>query len=335
MKKIIIAILVAVIGITAYLAYTVFGSVTKHSTQVVIYLDREDNLDSLKNKVINETTPSTTIGFDISVKLLRMNKIRTGRYTLEPGISMMGILRMVRSHSQSPINVVIPSVRTLDMLVGRISSQLMIDSAEIAQALQNDSLITTLGYNNQSLPGLFIPNTYEMYWDISTEDFLNRMQKENNKFWNKERKAKAEAMELDENQVATLASIVDSETAYNPEKARIAGLYLNRIKKGMLLQSDPTVIFAIGDFSIRRVLNSHLTVDSPYNTYLYKGLPPGPIRIPSIAGLDAVLNHETNNYLYMCAKEDFSGSHNFASTYNEHLANARRYVKALNQRGIK
>lgn len=335
MKKIIIAILVVVIGITAYLAYTVFGSVTKHSTQVVIYLDREDNLDSLKNKLISETSPSTTIGFDISVKLLRMNKIRTGRYTLEPGISMMGVLRMVRSHSQSPINVVIPSVRTLDMLVGRISSQLMIDSAEIAQALQNDSLITTLGYNNQSLPGLFIPNTYEMYWDISTEDFLNRMKKENNKFWNKERKAKAEAMDLDENQVATLASIVDSETAYNPEKARIAGLYLNRIKKGMLLQSDPTVIFAIGDFSIRRVLNSHLTVDSPYNTYIYKGLPPGPIRIPSIAGLDAVLNHETNNYLYMCAKEDFSGSHNFASTYNEHLANARRYVKALNQRGIK
>lgn len=335
MKKIIIAILVVVIGITAYLAYTVFGSVTKQSTQVVIYLDREDNLDSLKNKLICETSPSTTIGFDISVKLLRMNKIRTGRYTLEPGISMMDILRMVRSHSQSPINVVIPSVRTLDMLVGRISSQLMIDSAEIAQALQNDSLITSLGYNNQSLPGLFIPNTYEMYWDISTEDFLNRMKKENNKFWNKERKAKAEAMELDENQVATLASIVDSETAYNPEKARIAGLYLNRIKKGMLLQSDPTVIFAIGDFSIRRVLNSHLTVDSPYNTYLYKGLPPGPIRIPSIAGLDAVLNHETNNYLYMCAKEDFSGSHNFASTYNEHLANARRYVKALNQRGIK
>ena len=180
-----------------------------------------------------------------------------------------------------------------------------------------------------------IPNTYEMYWDVSADNFLLRMKKENDNFWNKERQTKAQTLGLNANQVATLASIVDSESAYNPEKPRIAGLYINRIKKGMLLQSDPTVIYAIGDFTIRRVLNRHLEADSPYNTYKYKGLPPGPIRIPSIAGLDAVLNHENNNYLYMCAKEDFSGSHNFAVTYAEHQANARRYVKALNERGIK
>ena len=147
--------------------------------------------------------------------------------------------------------------------------------------------------------------------------------------------AKAKKVGLSQNEVVTLASIVDSETANNGEKARIAGLYMNRLHRGILLQSDPTVIFAVGDFSIRRVLNKHLQVESPYNTYKVKGLPPGPIRIPSIAGIDAVLNYEHNNYIYMCAKEDFSGTHNFAVTYFEHQANARRYINALNQRGIK
>jgi len=201
--------------------------------------------------------------------------------------------------------------------------------------LHSDTLMTRLGYDHQTFLGMFIPNTYEMYWDVSAENLVERLHKEHQTFWNEERKGKAQALGMNENQVATLASIVDSESAYNPEKPRIAGLYLNRMKKGMSLQSDPTVIFALGDFTIRRVLNKHLTIDSPYNTYKYKGLPPGPIRIPSIAGLDAVLNHEDNNYIYMCAKEDFSGSHNFAVTYSEHQANARRYVKALNERGIK
>jgi UPF0755 protein len=210
----------------------------------------------------------------------------------------------------------------------------MLDSASLAKMLTDTAFCSSIGYTEETLPALFIPNTYEVYWDISLEEFIERLQKENALFWNNERLNKANTLGMSKEEVVTLASIVDSETANNGEKPRVAGLYINRLKKGMLLQSDPTVIFATKDFTIRRVLNHHLQTESPYNTYKYKGLPPGPIRIPSIAGIDAVLNYEKHNYIYMCAKEDFSGTHNFASTYSAHLANARRYTKALTARGI-
>ena len=212
----------------------------------------------------------------------------------------------------------------------------MLDSASLADILTDTAACAQLGYTRETVPALFIPNTYQVYWDISAEQLLERLQKENAAFWNAEqRTAKAKALGMSREEVVTLASIVDSETTNNPEKPRIAGLYLNRLKANMLLQSDPTVIFAVGDFTIRRVLRKHLDIDSPYNTYKYKGLPPGPIRIPSVVGIDAVLNHEAHNYLYMCAKEDFSGTHNFAATYAEHQQNARRYIRALDKRGIK
>ena len=172
------------------------------------------------------------------------------------------------------------------------------------------------------------------YWDVSAENLVQRMKKENDNFWNDTRKEKARQLGLTANQVATLASIVDSESAYNPEKPRIAGLYLNRMKKGMLLQSDPTVIYALGDFTIRRILNNMLSVDSPYNTYRYAGLPPGPICLPSTASIDAVLKNKKTDYLFFCAKEDFSGRHNFATTSIEHSSNAKRFHKALNNRNI-
>ena len=338
MKKVLLILLIlltALIGVGGYFAYCMYGAVMNNEETAYIYLDRDDDVDSLKTKLLEVTQPSPVLGFDLSAKLLRMKGNYKGRYAVETGASMMSVLRTVRNHLQSPVNVVVPSVRTMGDLAARVAKQLMIDSTEVAQVLTSDSVMSSLGFDRQTFPGMFIPNTYEMYWDVSAENLVQRMKKENDNFWNDTRKEKARQLGLTANQVATLASIVDSESAYNPEKPRIAGLYLNRMKKGMLLQSDPTVIYALGDFTIRRVLNKHLAVDSPYNTYLYKGLPPGPIRIPSIAGLDAVLNHEDNNYLYMCAKEDFSGSHNFAVTYAEHQANARRYMKALNERGIK
>ena len=184
------------------------------------------------------------------------------------------------------------------------------------------------------MPALFIPETYEMYWDISVDEFFERMQTEHKRFWNTQRKAKAQEMGLTENEVATLASIVEEETNNNGEKPSVAGLYYNRLRIGMPLQADPTIKFALQEFGIRRILNSDLNVESPYNTYLHRGLPPGPIRIPSVVGLDAVLNYAHHNYLYMCAKEDFSGTHNFAATYREHLNNAQRYWAALNKRKI-
>ena len=182
---------------------------------------------------------------------------------------------------------------------------------------------------------LFIPDTYEVYWNISIDKLMEKMVKGNQHFWNQQRTQKAKAMGLSPVEVATLASILDEETANNAEKPMIAGMYYNRLKAGMPLQADPTVKFALKDFALRRIYNKLLQTDSPYNTYKNTGLPPGPIKIASIAGIDAVLNHVRHDYLYMCAKEDFSGTHNFAKTYQEHLNNAGRYTKALNQRGIK
>ena len=230
----------------------------RHETTSYLFLDRDDDIDSLKAKLFDLTNPKTTIGFDLSAKLLRMKGHYKGRYAVEPEASMMSVLRMVRNHAQSPVKVVVPSVRTMPDLAGRVAKQLMIDSIELVRLLTSDSVMASLGYDQQTFPGMMIPNTYEMYWDVSADNFLLRMKKENDNFWNKERQTKAQTLGLNANQVATLASIVDSESAYNPEKPRIAGLYINRIKKGMLLQSDPTVIYAIGDFTIRRVLNRHL-----------------------------------------------------------------------------
>ena len=223
----------------------------------------------------------------------------------------------------------------MEKLAGSISSRLMLDSATIVSALKDSVFCKQQGYTTQTIACLFIPNTYQVYWDMNIDEFFARMQKEHKRFWNDERIEKAKRTGLTPEQVSTLASIVDEETAKNDEKPMIAGLYINRLKKDMLLQADPTVKFACGDFGLRRILNKHLTVDSPYNTYKYIGLPPGPIRIPSITGIESVLNHTNHDYLYMCAKEDFSGYHNFAKTMSGHLQNAQRYQRELNRRNIK
>lgn len=267
---------------------------------------------------------------------VRPYQVHTGRYAIEPGQSFLTTYRQLRRGQQSPVKLTIPSVRTLERLAGFLGEKLMMDSAEVATQFTDSAFAASYSYTIATLPALFIPNTYEVYWDTSLEKFMERMQRENENFWSREeRETKAKTLNMTHEEVVTLASIVDEETANNGEKPRVAGLYLNRLHYGIPLQADPTVKFATGDPTLRRILNKHLATDSPYNTYLHKGLPPGPIRIPSVAGIDAVLNAEHHNYLYMCAKEDFSGTHNFAATYSEHQANARRYQRALNERGIK
>ena len=338
-KKILIISVCAVIAVVAAGAITaklLFGNILKNEQAVYVYIDQDDDIDSVCAKIDEVAQPSTLKGFRMLASWKDYDQhIRTGRYEIKPDMSIVEVFRMLRNHQQVPVNLVVPSVRTLDQLSARLSAKLMIDSLTIAQKLSDEASIKELGFTHETFPALFIPNTYEVNWDISADELLKRMAREYKAFWTEERQAKAKAQQLSQTEVATLASIIDSETAYTPEKPTVAGLYLNRLRTNMLLQSDPTVIFAIGDFSMRRVLNSDLQVESPYNTYKYKGLPPGPIRIPSVSALDAVLNPVEHDYIYMCAKEDFSGSHNFATTYNEHLANARRYTKALNERGIK
>lgn len=317
---------ILVCGITFYIL--LHRSTYSGEGALAVYIDKDDTADSVCKKIDADWMMS---------RLLHSSKYhpRTGYYSIPSGETVWTSFHRLRNGQQDPINLVVPSVRTMEKLAAKFGEVLMLDSAEIADVLYDSTFCAKYGYTVETMPALFIPNTYQCFWDVGIEQLMKRLVQVNKEFWTAEREEKAKALNFNHEQVMTLASIVDSETANDGEKPMVAGLYLNRIDQGILLQADPTVIFAIGDFTIRRVLNSHLQVDSPYNTYKYKGLPPGPIRIPSVAGIDAVLNHKTHPYIYMCAKEDFSGTHNFAETYQEHKANARKYQNALNERGIK
>lgn len=335
-STIFVVVFLAAIAAGIAVGYSLVGKTFRVEGDTYLYVYPGDDAEAVSHRIDSLAAPSAPLSFSTLSQLLRrQDRIRTGRYLVTPSSNMLSLLRAISNHNQQPLNLVVPSVRTVHDLAGRISSRLLVDSVTIDGMLCDSLYCASLGYTPQTIPSLFIPNTYEVYWDTPADQLLQRLQREHAAFWNSERTAKAEAMGLTPIEVSTLASIIDSETSYNPEKPRVAGLYLNRLSRGMLLQSDPTVIFALGDFTIRRVMHTHLLIDSPYNTYRYAGLPPGPIRIPSIAAIDAVLNYEPHDYIYMCAKEDFSGSHNFAATYAEHSRNARRYAQALNQRGIK
>ena len=261
--------------------------------------------------------------------------VHPGHYVLKNGMNNNQLVNMLRGGLQTPVKVKFNNIRDVDQLAGRIATQIEADSASIANVLHNQDYINQLGFNKYTIPALFLPDTYEFYWNTDAEGFVVRMFQEYNKFWTKERKQQAQAKGLTPIQVSILASIVNKETNMTDEMPRVAGVYINRLRNNWLLQADPTLIFAWNDFSIRRVLDRHKEIESPYNTYKYIGLPPGPICIPTPAGIDAVLNYERHKYLYMCAKEDFSGSHNFEETLSGHLINARRYQQALNARGIK
>ncbi|MDO4160753.1 MAG: endolytic transglycosylase MltG [Prevotellaceae bacterium] len=330
---IIACIAVIIIGL---IYYYFFSSMLKHDENKIVYIDDNDNIDSIYAKLDPISSNHGMAGFKTLVRHSSYEEnIRTGRYEIEKGNGAFTVFRKLKNGLQTSVNLTIPSVRTIDKLAGAISKKMMIDSVALYKALTDSSTCAKYGYTPQTIACMFIPNTYEIYWNTPIDKFLDRMKKEENKFWSFERTKKAEAMNFTKEQVITLASIVDEETANDKEKPMIAGMYYNRLKTGMPLQADPTIKYALNDFSIRRIYHNMLMVSSPYNTYKNTGLPPGPIRIPSVAGIDAVLDHVHHDYLYMCAKEDFSGTHNFAKTYEEHLENAEKYSKALNERGIK
>lgn len=320
------------IGITAY--HYLFSHSLPLTETASIYLDRDDTPDSVYHKLEKIITPASIRGFKWLAAYDGYKNVRTGRYIAAPDDNMLKLyLRISRGH-QTPVKLSFNNIRTCNQLAARLGNQLMLDSAEIATCLHDSAYCRQLGYTPETIVSLFIPNTYEIYWNISIDDFFKRMQKEHTAFWSPERLNKAQAIGLTPEEVATLASIVEEETNNNAEKPIVAGLYINRLHKGMPLQADPTVKFALQDFGLQRIYNEHLQTDSPYNTYKYAGLPPGPIRIPSIKGIDSVLYYTHHSYLYMCAKEDLSGSHNFASTFAEHQTNAHKYWKALNNRKI-
>lgn len=325
--------LLAIVGLGYYFFMTTFS--TSAETQYV-YVDDDDTIDSVMRKLSPTAAEHSLMGLSTMLRHTDyVKRPRTGRYAIEPGETTMSVMRKLKNGQQVAIMLTIPESRTMERLAGALGRRLMIDSVEIAAALTDNSYCQRWGYDTCTIAALFVPNTYEVYWNMSVDRLMERMVREHAAFWNEERRAKAEAAGMTPNEVCTLASIVDEETANNGEKPMIAGMYLNRLRTGMPLQADPTVKFAMKDFALRRIYRDMLTTDSPYNTYRNVGLPPGPIKIASIKGIEAVLNHVEHDFLYMCAKEDFSGTHNFTVTYKEHLRNAARYAAALNSRGIR
>lgn len=263
------------------------------------------------------------------------NHVYPGRYVVSPGMNNNDLINLFRSGNQTPVRLTFNNIRTTTELAQVIATQLEVDSAEMLNQLTDSTMTRKYGFQPQTIISMFIPNTYEVYWNISGNDLMARMYTEYNNFWNANRLEKAQNIGFTPVEISTLASIIDKETSKNDEKPAIAGVYLNRLKYGWRLQADPTIIYAWGDFSIRRVLNLHKQIDSPYNTYRYYGLPPGPICMPSISSIDAVLNREEHSYMYFCAKDDFSGYHVFASTNAEHSLNADRYRRALDELNIR
>lgn len=260
--------------------------------------------------------------------------IKRGRYIIKSPSSSKAIVSILRGARQSPLQLTIHNVRTIEQLSARVSDRLEFDSLDLMTFI-HEKFDSMAGTTPPTRLTRFLPNTYEFYWTVSPEEFCTRMLKEHERFWTDEKKAKAEKIGLTTDEVYTLASIIEKETNYNPEKPRMAGVYLNRMREGIPLQADPTIVFALGDFSVRRILYGHLDIDSPYNTYKNPGLPPGPIFMPGLASINAVLDKEDHDFLYFCARPTEDGpGHAYASTLPAHNQNAQRYQKWLDKQGI-
>lgn len=298
-----------------------------------IFITPTETADEVLSDIRDNVKDGNVTGLKWWLKLMKYDgNVRSGSYVIKKYSRPRTIQTMLSSGLQTPLNVVVGSPRTIYDMAASISSQLMADSMSFVGFMSDTTSLQQYGLTPTTVFELIIPNTYQFYWNVSPEAFFKRMDKERKEFWEK-RQEKTESIGLTPSQVMTLASIVQEETAMADEMPKVAGLYMNRLNRGMLLQADPTVIFALGGKRPKRVLFSHLDVDSPYNTYKYPGLPPAPIRFVSITAIDAVLNYTRHNYIYMCAKEDFSGYHNFAVTLSQHNANAARYQRALSLSG--
>jgi len=343
LKKIIVSVLLIGVLIGAYLAYNMYTRIYKanvtleKSKTAFFYIKTGSTFQDVSNGLYEGGYIKNRNSFEwvAEKKSNFKNNIKPGKYLLKEGMNNNELIDLLRSGKQEPVKLSFDHIRTVKELAGKLSNNIEADSVSFYSLLTDTDFINKYGLNRNTILTLFIPNTYEFYWNTSAEELVKRMAEEYKKFWTAERKEKARKLNLSQSEVSTLASIVQAEQSMRvDERPRVAGLYINRLRTGMLLQSDPTVIYAVGDFEIKRVTGKHLSVDSPYNTYKRTGLPPGPIVLPSIKSLDAVLNYEKHNYIYMCAKEDFSGYHNFAIDYNQHMSNARRYQQELNRRNI-
>ncbi|MBK0401799.1 endolytic transglycosylase MltG [Adhaeribacter sp. BT258] len=317
----------------SYYAYQIMytDNVDTKGKPTYVRIRKDQSYEAVMDSIEAKGVIIDKLAFRFMAKLMNYDKlVKPGHYQIPDNATNYQLIGILRSGRQTPIKLTFNNIRLKDDLAAKLAGYLDAEEDEFREMFNDEEYLKQFGFTPETIMLMFIPNTYELYWNTTPEQLMERMKKEYDKFWTAERIAKAKKQGLTKKEVSVLASIVEAEQNQHPdERPRIAGAYLNRLKRGMALEADPTVVFAVGDFSIRRVLNKHLQTDSPYNTYKYKGLPPGPINLPAIPSIDAVLNPENHKYIYFCAKEDFSGYHSFAETFPEHLANARRYQKAL------
>ena len=331
-------VLTAAVLILLYITFLFFipNFSLKNQEKQYLFIQNDHNYTNVVTQLQEKANVFSIFTFNQAASILGYkNNIKAGRYRIKSGANNFTLIRALRSGRQTPVELKLNNIRTKEQLAERLSKELIPDSMQFMTMLNDTAFLAKYNLNPYNSIAIFLPNTYSFYWNTDVQKVFDKMYKEYGKFWTDARKGQAAAIPLSETEVITLASIVDGESNSAAEKPIIAGLYINRLQKNMPLQADPTVIFAAGDFSIKRVTSAHTSIQSPYNTYKNKGLPPGPIRIPDLKTIDAVLNHDKNDYIYMCAKETLNGEHNFAATWAEHQINAKKYQEALNQRGIR
>ena len=330
-----VIVLGAVGGATLYKRILAANVGVAGDSPVHLYIPTGSDFEDVMSLLSREGLLQDTASFRwVAVKKNYPRHVYPGRYLIPEACSNNQLVGLLRSGKQDPVELVFNNIRTPQKLASVVSLQIEADSNDILSLFGDEDLLRKHDLTRETAMGVFIPNTYEIYWNTTAEEFLERMIREYRDFWNEDRKTKAASIGLEPMEVMILASIVDEETLLKEEEPRIAGVYMNRLERRIRLHADPTVKFAVGDMSITRVLKKHLEVDSPYNTYRHGGLPPGPIVVPSISAIDAVLDYERHKYLYFCAREDFSGYHNFATNITQHNRNAREYQRALDQRKI-
>ena len=338
LRKFIIALVLLIIlslGITCVIYYLRYFGPNVSGKKEYLYIHTGATFDDVYKTIRDEGIVNDTTMFHWSaINMKYTGRVKAGRYRLHEGMSNRKFINMLASGAQEPVTLAFHNLRLKQQFAGFVAKKIEPDSTAMINLLDSADFVKQYGFTTDNVYTMFLPNSYQLYWNTSPEKFFKRMYANYQKFWTPERKQQAAEINLSPIQVSILASIVDAEALHDDEMPTIAGLYLNRLKKGMKLESDPTVIFAENDFTIRRVLNKYLTINSPYNTYMYVGLPPGPIMMPSINAVNSVLNYKASNYLYMCAKADFSGYHAFATNVADHLVNAHKFQQALNARHI-
>jgi UPF0755 protein len=331
-KKIILALIVIVVFLGAFFYWKFFGSAVATPSGEFLYIKTGATYDDVRNELVRKKFLKGAKWFDLTARILKYKKIKPGRYKVTKGMSLVGLVRKLKNGNQTPVNLVITKLRTREDLAKKLGGYFEFDSLQTINYLNNADSLKPFGLDTNTVMTAIIPNTYTFYWNTTPEKIFKRLYDESQKFWTPERKRKADSLRLTPKQVYTLASIVDEETNIKDDKYKISSVYLNRYRKGMKLESCPTIKFAMKNFTLTRIYDKYLDTPSPYNTYRNVGLPPGPICTPQPETIDLVLNTPSTNYLYFAAASDMRGGTVFTSDYNEHLKNAKAYQKEFDRR---